>query len=325
MRSRILSAAIALALLGAAVEATPVLYVNLRVRAEASPGSALLRDLAVVTSPDAQQARRAGAVSIAPTPFPGQSVQVDRQTIAERLAARGIDSSRLRWGGAPVVRLAVKTVRVTSVQLLNAARAYLARSSSSKVPGKRWEPVRAPRDRLLAAGKAAPKLSVIPTSVRTDAAVVRTFVRIAINGKNLATVPVAFKAVRTRSHVAAARYIPRGRLLRASDVRLIEESASTAVYARRACSRLDQAIGKVAGRAIRAGQPVSLRLLAKPVIVRRGETVTVKLVRGSLEIVSRGEALADGRADDVIRVRIAATAKVLNAKVSGAGVVDVRL
>lgn len=325
MKTRITVAALLIALLGAAEAAEPVIFINLRLKAQTQAGLVRLKQIAAVTSEDHRLARRLSGAPITSTPFPGSRKYVDRQTVAERMADMGITPTRLQWGGAARVELTVNTVCITATQILNAARSYMAKALKDADDQMRWAPLRKPKDRLFAAGETVPKLSVMPTGVRPGAKVVRTFVRVIIDGESRATIPVPFKFVKTRRYVVARRRIERGRLIRASDLKIKTETATSHTASPRACTSLVQVIGKVATRRIQAGRAVTPQLVSRPMIVRRGETVVVNVVQGPLEVVSKGHALSDGKADDVINVRIASTSKILQGRVAGPGVVNVSL
>jgi flagella basal body P-ring formation protein FlgA len=80
-------------------------------------------------------------------------------------------------------------------------------------------------------------------------------------------------------------------------------------------------IGMASKRSVRAGQVVQKQWLIAPVLVRRGETVTILAINGPVEVSVVGEALEAGRRDDVIKVRNVSTGKVIRARVSDKGVV----
>jgi flagella basal body P-ring formation protein FlgA len=84
----------------------------------------------------------------------------------------------------------------------------------------------------------------------------------------------------------------------------------------------EAAVGKASSRALRSGQLVSARWLAAPLLVRRGESVTILARNGGIEVQAAGVALEPGRLLEVVRVRNATTAKVIRARVIEAGTVE---
>ncbi len=72
--------------------------------------------------------------------------------------------------------------------------------------------------------------------------------------------------------------------------------------------------GLVARRDLPAGTVLAAGFLERPIIVARGDRVSLVARRGALEIEAPGEALERGRAGDTVRVRVAA-GRVVRAKV----------
>lgn len=80
---------------------------------------------------------------------------------------------------------------------------------------------------------------------------------------------------------------------------------------------LDEVVGKVTRRPLRAGLPVRRMDLANPLLVQRGETVQVTVICGAAEI--RLDALADtsGRQGDMVSLTNPQTGKIFRARVEG--------
>ncbi|MDB5849663.1 MAG: flgA [Rhodoferax sp.] len=83
-----------------------------------------------------------------------------------------------------------------------------------------------------------------------------------------------------------------------------------------------QAAGQASSHAVRSGQPLQARWLSAPMLVRRGESVVILARTEGIEVQAAGEALEAGRLRDVVRVRNAATNKVIRARVIEAGTVE---
>lgn len=91
---------------------------------------------------------------------------------------------------------------------------------------------------------------------------------------------------------------------------------------RRFYSRTDQVAGQSAKRRIRAHQVLTQDLLTSPWLVRRGERVVMQARHGAIQANTEGEAQADGRKGDVIRVKNVTSGKVIEAQVTGIGLVN---
>ncbi|WP_271411280.1 flagellar basal body P-ring formation chaperone FlgA [Pseudomonas sp. Q1-7] len=80
--------------------------------------------------------------------------------------------------------------------------------------------------------------------------------------------------------------------------------------------------GMTAKRRIRANQLLTPALLAGALLVRRSQKVTIQASHEGIVAATQGEALADGRNGDVIRVKNTGSQKHIDAKVIGNGVVS---
>ncbi|MCP8462720.1 flagellar basal body P-ring formation chaperone FlgA [Pseudomonas sp. ZM23] len=80
--------------------------------------------------------------------------------------------------------------------------------------------------------------------------------------------------------------------------------------------------GKTARRRIRADQPLSPALLDGATLVRRGQQVKIVASQDGIQASAVGEAMANGKQDDVIRVKNLRSQKIIDAKVVESGVVS---
>lgn len=119
--------------------------------------------------------------------------------------------------------------------------------------------------------------------------------------------------------VVARHILNRDQAVSADDVKL--ERQELARHDRGYFGRIEQVVGKTAKRRIRAGQTLTADLLDAPLWVRRGQSVTIVARQDGIEASTLGEALANGREGDVVRVRNRSSEKVIDAQVIGDGVV----
>jgi flagella basal body P-ring formation protein FlgA len=109
-----------------------------------------------------------------------------------------------------------------------------------------------------------------------------------------------------------------------------EIEASAVAVETRKLGRLEQpltepgsAVGKLAARAISAGQVVCAADLLHPVDMKRGEAVVIVLESGPMRLTTRGVACQNGRSGDTIRVVNLDSKREIQARIEGAGVVCV--
>lgn len=120
--------------------------------------------------------------------------------------------------------------------------------------------------------------------------------------------------------VHAARVIERGQTIAAEQLQLQEVNVARST--RGFYNSIDDVTGQGAKRRIRAGQMIAPGLLAAPLLVRRGQQVTiVARSQDGISASATGEALSHGREGEVIRVRNLGSQKVIEAQVVEEGVV----
>jgi flagella basal body P-ring formation protein FlgA len=120
--------------------------------------------------------------------------------------------------------------------------------------------------------------------------------------------------------VVAAEVLERGQLI--SPAMLAYQEVALSRQSRGLFSHIEEVAGLSAKRRTRSQQMLTRDMLVSPWLVRRGERVTVTANHGDIRASTEGEALQDGRKGTVIRVRNAASGKVIEAKVTAAGAVS---
>lgn len=119
--------------------------------------------------------------------------------------------------------------------------------------------------------------------------------------------------------VHAARVIERGQTIASEQLQLQEVNIGKT--SRGFYNSLDEVVGQGAKRRVRAGQLIAPNLLAAPLLIRRGQQVTIVASQDGISASATGEALANGREGEVIRVRNLGSQKVIEAQVVEEGVV----
>lgn len=123
--------------------------------------------------------------------------------------------------------------------------------------------------------------------------------------------------------LVAARALRRGETLHAGDLRRERRDLSRLPYGY--LSEAAEAEGKVLQRSYLAGQAVQPNHLEAPLLVKRGQQVTLHARTDSVEIRMAGEALSDGAQGERIRVRNHSSDRIVEGEVVAKGVVRVRI
>ena len=121
----------------------------------------------------------------------------------------------------------------------------------------------------------------------------------------------------------ASRAIFKGMELDDTNTRMQKMSLSQLHYGY--FSKLEQVQGMESLRNIRNNQVITPGIVMTPKWVKRGHPVSILAKNGRLTLRVKGKAMADGRQGQVIKVKNLSSQKVIFAKVSGPGEVEVNI
>ena len=142
-----------------------------------------------------------------------------------------------------------------------------------------------------------------------DSAIAATGVRITGRAVEIVEVPVL------------ARPIARGDVITPSDI-VIERIPRTTLRAD-AIANADQLTGLSARRSLREGTPLSGDMLMEPILVQRGDLVTIVYRSPGLTLTTRGRASASGARGDVISVFNVQSRRTIEGEITGPGIVTI--
>jgi flagella basal body P-ring formation protein FlgA len=132
---------------------------------------------------------------------------------------------------------------------------------------------------------------------------------------------VPVKVSRMGDTLVLARPLASGQTVTPELVRV--ETRDQAGLAAGALERADQAVGRVAARALAAGSPLMATDLRAPRLVRRGDQVTLIARRGGLEVRSLGRALGDAGQDEQVNVENSSSRRQVRGVVNARGEVEI--
>ena len=225
-----------------------------------------------------------------------------RQRFDTLVDANKRPKSRLLMAAAITVVLAIGTDAFAGQawqpidEIAAAAESYLRTHSGSK---SGTTTIRAgtldPRHRLPLCD--APLEGFMRRGARIDA---RTIVGVRCTGSKPWKVYVPVDVVVTAQILTAERPLPRGHLVGAGDVTLVERDVAT--MRRGYYTDVKAMAGLRLKQPLLAGQVITPAMLAADRVIRRGQTVTIVVAGGGINISMSGKALADGALNQRIRV-----------------------
>lgn len=136
--------------------------------------------------------------------------------------------------------------------------------------------------------------------------------RFVIRVDGAAPAAIAGVAQRRQRAAVANRLIARGETIGVDDIDWADAATSSSSPV---ATREEEIVGKIARRPLAAGGPVRLADIAAPILVRRGDTVTMVLEGPGLRLTQQGVAVTEGGAGDLVEIRNVASDRVIKAVV----------
>jgi flagella basal body P-ring formation protein FlgA len=145
-------------------------------------------------------------------------------------------------------------------------------------------------------------------------------VEVACKGTSAWTILVPALAKVYRSVAVAGRNLQRGDVISAND--LSTDIKDVSDFRMGFCLTPDAIIGKEVKYTVNKGETFRNSALDAPLVIKRGDTVSMEASAGEISVKTSGTAVSDGRIGQQIRVKNNQSARVINAKVVGPGQVQ---
>jgi flagella basal body P-ring formation protein FlgA len=279
-----------------------------------------LRNTVVVTGPSIRlgdlfsDAGPRAAVEIAPAPALGGRTVLDAAWLAARAEEQNLDwQPRSRYEQATVER-ASQSVPTEAII------AELRQELGNRLPGGQSELTLDNADlRLLV--PAGPPPAILVDAVTFDARSGRLTAYVTASAGDVTTdrTRVTGRVRRMLEMPVLTRLVAPGEMITAQDIETIALPAD----------RLSQSfvvgpaelLGKTPKRSIRPGEPIRPSDIQTPIVIHRGELVTVVFQSAALLLTAQAKALEDGTQGQAIRVSNTRSGKTLDATVNGPGTV----
>lgn len=151
----------------------------------------------------------------------------------------------------------------------------------------------------------------------------RVTVRVSCEGSKPWTVFVPAQVRIFRPVVVVKTALRRDSIIGAGDVALVEQDVS--LLNRGYVTEVEQVIGRKLTRATRTDQVLTPAMLQLAEAVRRGDQVVISARSGGINVRMQGEALSGGTLGQQISVRNLTSQRVIRARVTGPGQVEVEM
>ena len=259
----------------------------------------------------------AGGVRLGRFSVPGQKITLDRATILSRLASQGIPAEKVMLTGADAVTVRRRQQIISGDEFVSFARLFLQQNPPGSSPCD-GTAVAKPKD--LALPGEPQNMQLVPRFVENGAGgFVTVQVSVVVDGQEVGSRTVPLR-LRYRGHKAlTVQEIAEGATLTPENVK-IEETVSDrpetdwkSPYGLVALRKLP-ARTEIRGDMVDAAQP--------SLIIRRNETVVIRVRRPGFMVTAVGLAMQEGRAGQYMKVRNTDSHRIIMCKVNDDGTVE---
>jgi flagella basal body P-ring formation protein FlgA len=292
--------------LPAGEDAAAKLLLTLRADAVSRGDQITLSEAAEIACASAELAARAQSVVVGRAAPAGQTRTVTAADVLAALRRAGL-TGPAETRGTQETKVAALAQMVDGKQMADAVTAAIrAEIEQDRDLEVETEITSVPNNVALRPGDV--KLdSELPAALHPGAQSLR--VRILQDSRVTGEACVGVRIQITGSVQVAAERLAAGDILCEADIKSVRREL-TSVELRERCDAA-KLVNLRAKSAITPGQVLSRSLFAAPHVIKRGDAVTLRLQRGTLELAARTEARTDAAADESVRLRLDNGAEVI--------------
>jgi flagella basal body P-ring formation protein FlgA len=312
----------------------PAAEVRFREECRADGGIVRLGDVAEIVATDVQEAAALAQIELFPAPPPGEKRFIRAQQIQDQLLLSKINLAHHRLSGASQMVLygaapaepaaAAEPPRPLSTGELNRAvdvarRAIVQHLKQQPGPEQAWA-VTPMIDQRQARSLLTAKGEVMVSGGSAPWVGTQQFVLAFQTPNGAAELAVSAEVALPPAVVVAVRTVPRGAIVQPSDVELRPGGASVTLGA---IGSMEEAVGLETTRVLFAGQVLDAQAIRHPVLVHRGEVVTLYARAAGVQVRTTGRARDDGSLGTLVEVESLLDKSIIFARVSGPQEVEV--
>jgi flagella basal body P-ring formation protein FlgA len=333
----------------------PAAEIRLKSQCNAAGPIVKLGDLAEIAGTDQTQTETLAAVELFPAPPAAAQRFVRVRELQDLLLLRGVNLVEHQFSGSsqvsvtaegrpakpqPGPALSASVIRRANRRACEAVEQYLeghapqdeleeVREHSKTVDRVKTRPAKAGRSRIVevelsesqARLLADPRRAITISGGRAPWTGEQRFQVTVQTPEGPLTFPLDARVKVPTAVVLACHSLGRGAVIRPEDVELCHDPASEENSA--ALHSLDEVVGRETTRAVPAGKSLSSDSLRSPLLVRKGEVVTVYAVTAGIRVRTTARARDEGSRGDLVAVESLTDRGTYFARVSGIREVEV--
>jgi len=308
---------------------------EIRLRGECQPAGSLVRlsDLADITAVEADQAATLGELELFPVPPRGQNRVIRSREVQDALSLLGLNLAEHRFSGASQTRVQGRprtlpaAPRVTALsrvprqQAEDRVRAVLCQWLRDEIdPEPAWEVAFELSEEQRTMVASSPELVVEDRDLQGPDEM--TFRLASGEGRQATRFQVPAKVSLSPGVARAVRPLAKGTIVTEADIEVVPQNTATAT--RQGLAGPDVVLGAELTRAVLADQFLTVQDVRQPLLVRKGELVTVYVLSGGIRIRTEARAQQEGSRGEAITVESLLTRQRFTATVVGPQTAEIR-
>jgi flagellar basal body P-ring formation protein FlgA len=287
--------------------------INLKEEASIESGAILLKDVADLYGPDRDTIEKLSIINLGASPEFGLAKTLSRRQINESIKAAISPLDDIQFSGGTAVQVRIKGRPVDPGEIAVLLKSHIVKTTSWKDSEIEIRSIGNLHGLELPLDGAELRFSQTP-AVMGHRNITALF-EIVQAGKTLRRLWVAAEIVVRVDAWVAAKKILLGQIVESND--FVKQTASIDDFRTTYVRTLDEVVGKIAGRNFSQGELIVREAFKDPFLIKRGETVQLRLERDGVMLTSQARAEEDGRLGQMIRVRNLEFSNVLKAQVMG--------
>ncbi|MHC1725551.1 MAG: flagellar basal body P-ring formation chaperone FlgA [Syntrophobacteraceae bacterium] len=242
-----------------------------------------------------------------------------RAYLVRLIESRGIESSELKLDIPERIVIRRESVQITQEQVETIFKQFVLENSPWKQQEISIQRVRFTGVPVIPAGVMRHEMTVSPKERYIGN--VTASIDFYVNGEKARTLGVVGRVEVMGNVFLASRPIKQNEMIGSADLQMKKINITDA--ADRFATRLDQVENRRALRNIGTHQPVELKDLDKPLVLKRGDPVMIVYDQPGLQLTAKGQVSADGGIGDTLAVMNVSSKKTVHCKVLDAQTVRV--
>ncbi len=272
-----------------------------------------LGQIAKISGDNEESNQKLRQLKIGDAPVPGSSFVLTKEIITMRLAATESDLANVIWVIPDRVTVIGDSQTVNAQTLIDKGINAIREQVGPNVKHEDLNVFYAGREQDVTVPVGTVALTAsLPYGIRYNTPTT-VMISVSVDGQAVTKISLRFRVNLYRQVAVAARQVNAREILTEDDLRY--ERMDTGQIAAGFITDKSKIRGLMARRLITPGMVITDSMVNKPVIVKRGNMVTLTAFIGNIEVITSGQALQDGYENQLIRIKNISSNKIVLGKV----------